>query len=120
MPEFKDKYVLVTGNKDVMSVCQEYGYTKAIHAEELYALMPYLCPLAMKEFPDERRLKRKETLLARLGKQEDELIKDLQFAAIMIMSDVFCLEMSLQLCSDLILSVDGRIGGQQRTSPSDP
>ena len=55
VPEFKDKYVLVTGNKDVMSVCQEYGYTKAIHAEELYALMPYLCPLAMKEFPEDRR-----------------------------------------------------------------
>ena len=47
--EFQDKYVLVTGNGSVLSVCQEYGFKKAIHVEELFALMPQLSPLLRKE-----------------------------------------------------------------------
>lgn len=46
---FGDSHVLVTGNGSVMDVCKEYGFRKAIHVEELFALLPDLTPLAKKE-----------------------------------------------------------------------
>ena len=55
VPDFGDKYVLVTGLGGVMDVCRQYGFRKAIHVEELYALMPNLSPLAQKEYPPERQ-----------------------------------------------------------------
>ena len=38
VPEYGDKFVLVSGDGQVLDVCQSYGYKKAIHVEELYAL----------------------------------------------------------------------------------
>ena len=49
VPQYGDKFVLVTGLGNVMQVCAEYGLRKAIHVEELYALIPQLSPLSMKE-----------------------------------------------------------------------
>ena len=46
---FADKYVLVTGLGNVLDICQDYGFHKAIHVEELCALMPDLVPIAKKE-----------------------------------------------------------------------
>ena len=49
VPKYGDKFVLVSGNGDVMNVCKEYGLRKAIHVEELFALIPALSPISMKE-----------------------------------------------------------------------
>ena len=75
MAKYGDKFVLVSGNKDVMEVCKHYGFTKAIHVEELYALMPVLSPLAKYDYPEERRLQNKEKVLQRFGNvSEEELV----------------------------------------------
>ena len=46
---------------------------------------------------------------------DEQLIGQLQFSAAMIMSDVYCMELNLQVMMDLVMSLDGRIGGPQRT-----
>ena len=74
MPDFGDKFVLVTGIKNVMNVTKEYGFKKAIHVEELYALMPYLCPLIDYDYPMARRERNKVAVLERFGMTEDELV----------------------------------------------
>ena len=55
VPAFGDKFVLISGNKDVMEVCEHYGFEKAIHVEELYALMPGISPLVGYEYPEDIR-----------------------------------------------------------------
>ena len=96
-----------------MDVCREYGFRKAIHVEELYALMPNLSPLAQKEYPPERQAAKKDALLKRLGgdMSEEEFINQIKFDAIMVIADVFCMEMNLQILTDVVLSKDGRLGG---------
>ena len=56
VPELADEFVLVTGIKDVMRVSKAYGLKKAIHVEELYALMPQLFPLGQYDYPEERKV----------------------------------------------------------------
>ena len=51
VPKYADEYVLITGNKEVLQVSQNYGFKKAIHAEELFSLMPELSPLTQKCYP---------------------------------------------------------------------
>jgi len=50
-----------------MDVCRQYGYKKAIHVEELYALMPDIAPIIEKEYPGERREAKKADVLSRFG-----------------------------------------------------
>ena len=54
-PKLNDKFVLVTGCGNPLRVCAEYGFNKAIHVEELYALMPNAAPLQKKEYPKDRQ-----------------------------------------------------------------
>ena len=45
------------------------------------------------------------------------MLAELKFDVILIMADVYRMEMNLQILVDLIMSVDGRIGGMyQRAS----
>lgn len=67
VPDLGDKFVLVSGIKNVMNVSKEYGFKKAIHVEELYALMPYLAPLGEYDYPMDRREKNKAIVLERFG-----------------------------------------------------
>jgi hypothetical protein len=52
--------VLVTGNKEVLQVAQDYGFSRAIHAEELYSLMPELSPLTKRCYPPSLMEEKKE------------------------------------------------------------
>ena len=97
-----------------MEVSEHYGFKKAIHMEELFALMPSLSPLVTYEYPKDRQSEKKAALLDRFQMSEDELIKQLKFEAVMIMSDVFCMELNLQILIDLCMSVDGTLGGPHR------
>ena len=45
---------------------------------------------------------------------ESEFIESLKFEAVMVMADVFCMDINLQILTDLVMSKDGRIGGPQR------
>ena len=67
VPAYGDKFVLVSGIKDVLSVCREYGFRKAIHVDELYSLIPEICPVATKEYPKDIQAAKKDALLRRLG-----------------------------------------------------
>ena len=58
-----------------MEVSQHYGFKKAIHMEELFALMPSLSPLATYEYPKDRKSEKKASLLERFQMSEDELIR---------------------------------------------
>ena len=40
LDQFRDKYVLVSGFYEELRVAQHYGYSKAVHVEELTALFP--------------------------------------------------------------------------------
>ena len=51
VPAFGDKFILVTGNGNVLDVCKHYGFQKPIHVEELYSLMPDIAPFIYKEYP---------------------------------------------------------------------
>lgn len=73
-PQLSDKFVLVTGCGNPLSVCAEYGLRKAVHAEELFALIPNAAPLQKKEYPKDRQEKMKEQVLKRFGIGEQELI----------------------------------------------
>ena len=42
---------------------------------------------------------------------EAEFINQIKFDAVMVMADVFCMEMNLQILTDLVLSKDGTLGG---------
>ena len=54
VPDLGDNFILTAGSKSPTTVCREYGFKKAIHVEELYALIPNAVPLAKKEFPRDR------------------------------------------------------------------
>ena len=74
VPRYGDSFVLISGNKNVMGVCKEYGFRKAVHVEELLALMPHLSPSPASQYPRERTEARKEAVLSRLGLSESDLI----------------------------------------------
>ena len=88
-----------------------YGFQKAIHVEELAALVPELCPLPLKSIPESLLLDRKAAVLKRFGMGSEELISQLKFDALFITCDVFCFELNMQIFTDLIMSKDGRLGG---------
>lgn len=58
-------------------------------------------------------------MLERFGLPEDELISQLKFEAVMVISDIFSYEMNMQLILDVLMSTDGRINSALRTK-SDP
>ena len=74
VPEFGDKFVLVSGNGSVMDVCKHYGFNKAIHTEELFAIMPQLSPLSKLEYPKDRMIANKAALTKRLGMNEHAIL----------------------------------------------
>ena len=43
--KYKDKFVLVSGYDEVLTAAIAYGYTKAIHVDELAAVYPKAVPL---------------------------------------------------------------------------
>ena len=43
--KYKDKYVLICGYDEVLNTAINYGYTKAIHVDELAAVYPNSVPL---------------------------------------------------------------------------
>jgi ribonucleotide monophosphatase NagD (HAD superfamily) len=43
--EYKDKYVLVCGYDEVLDAALKYGYSKAIHVDELAAVYPNAVPI---------------------------------------------------------------------------
>ena len=102
--DYGDKYVLVTGNGSIMSVCESYGFTKAIHIEEVYALMPQISPLTMKEYPRDRQEQARKAVVKRLGQSETEILQKLKFDAFFVMADVFSLELNLQVAIDVLMS----------------
>ena len=40
LPKYHDKFVLVSGMREIVEVCVDYGFKKAIHSEELLSLIP--------------------------------------------------------------------------------
>jgi hypothetical protein len=54
VPKYHDKFVLVSGCGDVLALTKEYGFAKAIHVDEFFALHPELCNLAKDHIPKER------------------------------------------------------------------
>jgi len=60
VPNYSDKYILVCGMGDLISVCKEYGFNKAIHIDEYFSIHPHLNPLVEKTFPKERMSRAKE------------------------------------------------------------
>ena len=48
--KYADKYVLVTGMGDINEICADYGYQRAIHIEEVYAMCPQASPLQQNSF----------------------------------------------------------------------
>ena len=71
VPVYGDKFVLISGNKDVMDVSAHYGFKKAIHVEELYALIPGISPLVGYEYPEDRRREKLANLLSRFKMSEE-------------------------------------------------
>ena len=120
VPKLADKFVLVTGCGNSLKVCHEYGFAKAIHAEELFALAPNAAPLAKKEYPADRQAKNRAAVLARFQKtSETELLSEIKFEAVFVMSDVWAMELNLQLIMDVLMSRDGSLGSTLR-SGSEP
>jgi hypothetical protein len=48
--QYGDKHVLVAGYGDLLNVAIDHGFPKAILVEELFALLPEICPLNTKVF----------------------------------------------------------------------
>ncbi len=48
--QYGDKHVLVAGYGDLINVAKDHGFTKAVLVEELFALLPEICPLNTKVF----------------------------------------------------------------------
>jgi hypothetical protein len=110
-PIYHDKHVLVAGYGDLINVAVDHGFTKAILAEELFALMPEICPLNTKVFAPSQLEELARNCLLRLEKEsKEELLNEIKFSAIMMMSDCFWHELHIQIFSDLIRSKDGRLG----------
>ena len=110
LPEYHDKFVLVAGINDTIEVVTDYGFQKAIHAEELVSLIPALSPLPLRSLPESLLHRRKQAVLKRFDMTSEELISKLKFDALFIACDVFCYELNIQLFTDLIMSEDGRLG----------
>ena len=51
LPKYGDKFVLVSGMHEAVDVCVEYGFKKAMHAEEVLALIPEICGVA-RRYPE--------------------------------------------------------------------
>lgn len=49
--EYSNEYLLVSGMGEVLEICQAYGFKKAIHVDEVYAMCPELMPMIRKSFP---------------------------------------------------------------------
>jgi hypothetical protein len=39
-PEYNDSFILVSGTGQIIDICQEYGFKKAIHVDEVFAMCP--------------------------------------------------------------------------------
>jgi len=46
--EYEDKYILVSGVGNILDICRSYGFKKAIHIDEVFALKPQLSNLTSK------------------------------------------------------------------------
>lgn len=44
VPNYADKYVLVSGIGSILEICRAYGFKKAIHVDEVFAMCPELVP----------------------------------------------------------------------------
>jgi hypothetical protein len=49
-PYYHDKHVLIAGFGDLINVAIDHGFSKPLMTEELFALLPDLCPLSTKVF----------------------------------------------------------------------
>ena len=67
----------MTGIRETVEVIADYGFQKAIHAEELVALMPELSPRPYKHLPESLMLERKAAVLKRFNMGSEELISQL-------------------------------------------
>ena len=110
VPDLGENFILIAGDKHPTEVCREFGFKKAIHIEELQALIPSAAPLAKAKSPRERSDRQRTEVLERFGVPEDQLIAQLKFEAMFVCADIFCTETSMQLIMDLLMSPDGRIG----------
>jgi len=36
--EFEEKFVLVSGTGNILEICQDYGFKKVLHVDEVYAM----------------------------------------------------------------------------------
>lgn len=103
----------MAGYGDLINVALDHGFTKPLLVEELFALLPELCPLNTKVFSPAHLDDLARNALKRFGKDtKEELLEELQFEAIMMMADCFWNELHMQLFSDLIRSKDGKIGAK--------
>ena len=75
VPKYGEKFILVTGNGNMMDVCKHYGFQKAVHVEELYSLMPDIAPFIHKEYPQSRLDANKASVLQRFGGFSEEELK---------------------------------------------
>ncbi len=48
---YEDKFILVGGVGNIIDICHKYGFKKALHVEEVFALKPELSNLTRKQFP---------------------------------------------------------------------
>lgn len=70
---YKEKFVLLSGDGNVVEVANHYGFNKALHVDEYFALYPYhFSSLSRRCFPPERR----QTALDRVKKRFGDSILD--------------------------------------------
>ena len=75
-PKYHEKYVLVAGYGDLINVALDHGFSKPILAEELFALMPEMCPLNTKVFSPAHLDDLARNVLKRFGKDTKEELLD--------------------------------------------
>jgi hypothetical protein len=92
LSQFADKWVLVSGLGDMISIAQHYGYAKAIDIEELISIYPHIWPERRSDFDLQELNIKKSKMLQRLGMTEDVLKEQLRFSAIFLWSDAIKLE----------------------------
>ena len=77
LPKYNDKFVLVSGMLEAVDVCVDYGFEKAMHVEEVLALIPEVSRFARASLPESTLIRRKADVLKRFEISQDELISQL-------------------------------------------
>ena len=116
--QYRDKYVLVSGQGDTLSVMLNYGFNKIITVDEYSSFFPHMYRLVNqwyyiyvylyskgKEVVEES----KSQAMRRLNLPQP-FAEPPQIHAIFLISDCKILEETLQIASDLLISKDGIAG----------